>query len=94
MKIKTVLILFSLSLVIAVAGCAPLNNYGYNQPFASPNTVQPNAYGLGVNADQYGRPTTYQLQNGQQLDPYIQQRCKAKRIWAGRWPRPVWEANL
>lgn len=38
-------------------------------PLTSFTTVQPNAYGLGVNADQYGRPNTYQLQNGQQLDP-------------------------
>jgi hypothetical protein len=31
---------------------------------------------LGVNADQYGRPSTYQLQNGQQLDPIFNEGVK------------------
>ncbi len=26
--------------------------------------------------------------------PDIQRRCEAKRLWAGRWARPVWEASL
>jgi hypothetical protein len=44
-----------------------------NQAYSPPVTVQPNVYGLGVNSDQYGRPSTYQLQNGQPLDPIFDQ---------------------
>jgi hypothetical protein len=69
MKKTCILMVALVAGAILNQGCAPLNNYGYNQPYASPGTVQPNAYGLGVNADQYGRPSTYQLQNGQLLGP-------------------------
>jgi hypothetical protein len=70
-KTSNLLKIGAMASVLILNGCAsfvaalvnPANNY--NQP----TTVTPNAYGLGVNADQYGRPTTYQLQNGQQLDP-------------------------
>ena len=33
--------------------------------------VKPNAYGLGVNADQYGRPHTYRTEDGQQLPGFF-----------------------
>lgn len=41
----------------------------YRQDRLNYTTVKPNAYGLGVNMDQYGRPTTYQLQDGKPLPP-------------------------
>jgi len=34
--------------------------------------VTPNAYGLGKNADQYGRPHQYRLQDGRAADPIFQ----------------------
>lgn len=49
----------------------------------SSGTVQPNAYGLGVNADQYGRASTYQLQNGQQLDPIFNSGVKQNAYGPG-----------
>lgn len=65
-----------------------------NQPYNSPTTVQPNAYGLGVNADQYGRPSTYQLQNGQQLDPIFNEGVKQNAYGPGvgqdQFGRPVY----
>ena len=65
----------------------------YSQPSASPTTVRPNAYGLGVNADQYGRPTTYQLQNGEQLPPIfnngVQQNAYGPGIGMDQFGRPV-----
>jgi hypothetical protein len=77
-------------------GCAPLNNYGYNQPYASPGTVKPDAYGLGVNADQYGRPSTYQLQNGQQLDPIfnngVKQNVYGPGVGQDQFGRPVYNS--
>jgi hypothetical protein len=67
-----------------------------NQPYNSPTTVQPNAYGLGVNADQYGRPSTYQLQNGQQLDPIFNEGVKQNTYGPGvgqdQFGRPVYNA--
>ena len=67
-----------------------------NQPYNSPTTVQPNAYGLGVNADQYGRPSTYQLQNGQQLDPIFNEGVKQNAYGLGvgqdQFGRPVYNA--
>lgn len=35
-------------------------------------SVSPNAYGLGVNADSFGRPHQYRLQNGEPLDTIFQ----------------------
>ena len=100
---KPTRILTAIPVTIALAavailnqGCAPFNNYGYNQPYTSPATVQPNAYGLGVNADQYGRPSTYQLQNGQQLDPIfnngVKQNAYGPGIGQDQFGRPVYNS--
>jgi hypothetical protein len=68
----------------------------YTQQYNSPNTVRPNAYGLGVNADQYGRPSTYQLQNGQQLDPIfnegVKQNVYGPGIGQDQFGRPVYNS--
>ena len=73
------------------------SSYGINRPYASTGTVQPNAYGLGVNADQYGRPTTYQLQNGQQLDPIfnnsVKQNAYGPGIGQDQFGRPVYNSH-
>ena len=65
-------------------------------PLISSTAVQPNAYGLGVNADEYGRPTTYQLQNGQQLDPIfyggVKQNVYGLGVGADQFGRPVYNA--
>ena len=67
-----------------------------NQSYNPPTTVQPNAYGLGVNADQYGRPSTYQLQNGQQLDPIfnagVKQNAYGLGVGQDQFGRPVYNA--
>lgn len=67
-----------------------------NQSYNPPTTVQPNAYGLGVNADQYGRPSTYQLQNGQQLDPIfnagVKQNAYGPGVGQDQFGRPVYNA--
>ena len=86
--------------LVAVAifneGCATSNNYSYNQPYIQPGTVQPNAYGLGVNADQYGRPTTYQLQDGQQLAPIfnsgVKQNAYGPGVGMDQFGRPVYNS--
>ena len=54
-----------------------------NQSYHSPTTVQPNAYGLGVNADQYGQPSTYQLQNGEKLDSIFNAGVKQNAYGSG-----------
>jgi hypothetical protein len=65
-------------------------------PLTSSTTVQPNAYGLGVNADQYGRPSTYQLQSGQQLDPIfnsgVRQNVYGPGVGQDQFGRPVYNA--
>jgi hypothetical protein len=67
-----------------------------NPPPTSSITVQPNAYGLGVNADQSGRPTTYQLQNGQQLEPIfnngVKQNAYGPGIGQDQFGRPIYNA--
>jgi hypothetical protein len=67
-----------------------------NRSYNSSGTIQPNAYGLGVNSDQYGRPTTYQLQNGQQLDPIFNEGVKQNVYGPGvgqdQFGRPVYNA--
>lgn len=58
--------------------------------------VTPNAYGLGVNADQYGRPTTYQLQDGQQLAPIfnsgVKQNAYGPGVGMDQFGRPVYNS--
>ena len=62
--------------------------------YDSTATVKPNAYGLGVNADQYGRPSTYHLQNGQQLDPIfnsgVKQNAYGPGVGQDQFGRPVY----
>ena len=69
----------------------------YSQSYASPNTVRPNAYGLGVNADQYGRPSSYQLQSGQQLDPIfnngVKQNAYGPGVGQDQFGRPVYNTH-
>jgi hypothetical protein len=84
------------AIAILNQGCVPYNNYDYNNSYAYPGTVQPNAYGLGVNANQYGQPTTYQLQNGQQLDPIfnngVKQNAYGPGIGQDQFGRPVYNS--
>jgi len=100
MKSLAVLKIGALASVLALTGCAnfptvadminPANNYNQQQ------TVNPNAYGLGVNANQYGQPTTYQLQNGQQLDPIfnngVKQNAYAPGVGQDQFGRPVYNS--
>jgi TPR repeat protein len=74
--------------------------YGQAQEQAQRNgqlLVTPNAYGLGVNSDQYGRPQTYRLQNGQQLDPIFQNGVKPNAYGLGvgmdQFGRPVYNSS-
>lgn len=79
-----------LSAAILGQGCTTFENFGSS---TSPNSIRPNAYGLGVNADQYGRPSTYQLQNGQQLDPIfnngVKQNAYGPGVGQDQFGRPV-----
>ena len=68
----------------------------FTTPNYPPTTVQPDAYGLGVNSDQYGRATTYQLQNGQQLDPIfngsVKQNAYGPGVGMDQFGRPIYNA--
>jgi hypothetical protein len=61
-----------------------------------PLTITPNAYGPGVNSDQYGRPQTYYLQDGQQLSPIfqggVQQNAYGPGVGMDQFGRPVYSA--
>ncbi|MBT39721.1 MAG: hypothetical protein CL938_14390 [Deltaproteobacteria bacterium] len=41
----------------------------YEDPYVD---VEPDAYGLGVGADQYGRPAEWETRDGQPVDPSFQ----------------------
>lgn len=85
--------------LLFVAGCASSINQALYQPQRSyyPQTITPNAYGLGVNADQYGRPQTYYLQNGQQLPPIfqngVQQNAYGPGVGMDQFGRPVYSGQ-
>lgn len=55
--------------------------------------ITPNAYGLGVNSDQYGRPQTYHLQDGSKLPAIfqggVQQNAYGPGIGMDQFGRPV-----
>jgi hypothetical protein len=83
MKIHTLIIGIVASLPF-MTGCAAMNDPAFwaamaqarqNNPqpdYSQPLIITPNAYGLGVNSDQFGRPQTYRTQDGQQLSPIFQ----------------------
>jgi hypothetical protein len=81
MKIHTLIIGVAAAFM---TGCSTMNDPAFwaalaqarqNSPqpdYSQPQIITPNAYGLGVNANQYGQPQTYRTQDGQQLAPIFQ----------------------
>ena len=59
--------------------------------------VKPNAYGLGVNADQYGRSHIYRLKDGTPLSPIFQDGVKRDVYGPGvhqdQFGRPVYDSR-
>jgi hypothetical protein len=45
--------------------------------------VRPNAYGLRVNADQFGRSHAYRLEDGSKLEPIFQDRVRRNAYGLG-----------
>ena len=70
--------LFALLVIAMAIGLAAEASAQYQSPpgWQGLNEVKPNAYGLGVNQDEYGRPHSYRLDNGQRLDPIFQNGVK------------------
>ena len=102
MKIQ-ILIMGMSALLLLQTGCAAFNqalsqslNQPYQQPTYYPQTITPNAYGLGVNADQYGRPQTYRTQDGQPLAPVfqggVQQNAYGPGVGMDQFGRPVYSS--
>ena len=61
--------------------------------YSQSQIITPNTYGPGVNSDQYGRPQTYYLQDGQQLSPIfqggVQQNAYGPGVGMDQFGRPV-----
>ena len=88
--------------LLFLTGCAAfdqaladsMNQRNQQQQTYYPLTITPNAYGPGVNSDQYGRPQTYYLQDGQQLSPIFQGGVKQNAYGPGvgmdQFGRPVY----
>ena len=59
--------------LFATAAVAQHSDYGgtgeYEDLYVD---VEPDAYGLGVGADQYGRPAEWETRDGQPVDPSFQ----------------------
>ncbi len=59
--------------LFTTAAVAQYSEYGgrgeYEDPYLD---VDPHAYGLGVGSDQYGRPTEWETEEGQAVDPIFQ----------------------
>jgi len=96
MKTQTLIISIAASLPF-LTGCAALDQ-ALTQPYQQtyyqqPGYITPNAYGPGVNSDQYGRPQTYYLQDGQQLSPIfqggVQQNAYGPGVGMDQFGRPV-----
>ena len=71
---KTFILIFGVAALLPLlTGCESFNQalaQSYQQRYnQQPDYITPNAYGLGVNADQYGRPHTYHTSDGQPLSP-------------------------
>ena len=96
MKTRT-LILGMAALLPLFTGCAAFEQ-ALTQPYQQtyyqqPGYITPNAYGPGVNSDQYGRPQTYYLQDGSQLSPIfqggVQQNAYGPGVGMDQFGRPV-----
>jgi hypothetical protein len=61
------------------------------------DSVEPNAYGQGVNADQYGRPHEYRRENGQAVEPILQDDVERDGYGLGvhkdQFGRPVYDSG-
>ena len=59
--------------------------------------VSPNAYGLGVNSDEFGRPHTYRTRYGERLSPIFQGDVKRDAYGFGvhsdQFGRPVYDSK-
>lgn len=99
---KTLTFFFCMAALLPLlTGCEALNQalaqsnqqQNYEQPNYYPLTITPNTYGPGVNSDQYGRPQTYYLQDGQQLSPIfqggVQQNAYGPGVGMDQFGRPV-----
>jgi len=94
----------ALACVLSLAGCAEIptgTNLSYNsantqQPNYQSQNITPNAYGLGVNSDQFGRPQTFRTQDGQQLPPIfqdgVQQNAYGPGVGMDQFGRPVYSS--
>jgi hypothetical protein len=98
MKIQILIMGVSASLFF-LTGCAAFDQaltQPYQQPAYYPQTITPNAYGLGVNANQYGQPQTYRTQDGQQLAPIfqggVQQNAYGLGVGMDQFGRPVYSS--
>lgn len=99
-KIDVLTLVLSTSMPL-MSGCAMYDqalaqslSQHHQQPISTDQqTITPNAYGLGINADQYGRPQTYRTQDGQQLSPIFQGSVKPNAYGPGvgmdQFGRPV-----
>jgi len=100
MQIRTLIMVMAAWLSF-MTGCAALDHaltQSYSQPnYYQPQTITPNAYGLGVNANQYGQPQTYRTQDGQQLAPIFQGGVKPNAYGPGvgmdQFGRPVYNSQ-
>ena len=87
--------LFVVLVIAAAVGLATEASAQYQSPpgWQGETEVKPNAYGLGVNSDQYGRPHSYHLDNGQRLEPIFQNGVKRDAyglgVHADQFGRPV-----
>lgn len=60
-------------------------------------SVTPNAYGLGVNSDEFGRPHSYRTRDGEKLSPIFQTGVKRDAyglgVHADEFGRPVYDGK-
>ena len=92
------LILGMAAILPLFTGCAAFDQaltqrYQQQQTYYPLSYITPNTYGPGVNSDQYGRPQTYHLQDGQQLSPIfqggVQQNAYGPGVGMDQFGRPV-----
>jgi hypothetical protein len=92
MKTQTLITSIAASLPF-LTGCAALDQPYQQTYYQQPGYITPNAYGPGLNSDQYGRPQTYYLQDGQQLSPIfqggVQQNAYGPGVGMDQFGRPV-----
>jgi hypothetical protein len=90
---KKVIVCFAGGIAMLVMnGCASIVSGNQTQTTTISKGIHPNAYGLGIHSDEYGRPVKYQVQGEPEADTtllQVKQDAYGPGVGMDQYGRPV-----